>query len=188
MIRQLNIIGALALIFATQNVWAQNHSDVLFFADSGSIVFLSNAPLEDIQAQSNDLQGVIDMVNNTFAFTVEIKSFQGFNSELQRTHFNENYLESDRHKEAKFTGKIIEKIDFSIPGDFTIRAKGNLDIHGVKQERIIKVKIQSDGEKLIANAYFTVLLAEHDISVPKVVYQKISQEIQVFIDVQLSRR
>ncbi len=54
-----------------------------------------------------------------------MESFQGFNSTLQREHFNENYIESDKYPEARFSGKVIEDIDFSKDGTYIIRAKGN---------------------------------------------------------------
>ncbi|HMQ63788.1 MAG TPA: hypothetical protein PKE06_24100, partial [Flavilitoribacter sp.] len=59
--------------------------------ETGKISFKSDAPLELIEAASNELKGVIDPGRNGFAFSVNIQSFQGFNSPLQREHFNENY-------------------------------------------------------------------------------------------------
>ncbi|HTF27318.1 MAG TPA: hypothetical protein VK625_00660, partial [Flavitalea sp.] len=58
--------------------------------------FTSNADLELIKAASNKVQGLIDPATNQFAFSVDVKSFQGFNSELQREHFNEKYMESEK--------------------------------------------------------------------------------------------
>ena len=65
------------------------------------------------------------------------RSFKGFNSPVQQEHFYENYIEDDKFPRSSFQGKIIEKIDANLTGDFNVRAKGILDIHGVKQERII---------------------------------------------------
>src|SRR5260221_6383640 len=78
-----------------------------FITSDGEIKFASKAQLEMIKASSNKLHGIIDPATNKFAFLVSIPSFQGFNSELQRKHFNENYLESDKFAMAKFSGKII---------------------------------------------------------------------------------
>ena len=50
--------------------------------------FTSDAELELIKAASGETRGLIDPVTNQFAFSVEIKSFKGFNSALQREHFN----------------------------------------------------------------------------------------------------
>ena len=60
--------------------------------EHGKVSFLSEAPLELIKAASDKLKGAIDKTQNTFAFAVDIHSFKGFNSDLQREHFHENYM------------------------------------------------------------------------------------------------
>lgn len=145
----------------------------------GEVSFTSDAPLELIQARSTEIKGLINTSGKAFAFTVPIKSFQGFNSPLQREHFNENYMETNKYPDAVFSGKIIEDIDFSQPGRHTIRAKGILKIHGVEQERILKSILQIEKDKLFIESEFTVLLKEHDITIPKIVHQKIAEEIAV---------
>ena len=171
-----------AILLLCGNSWAQD----FYKLEEGKIHFKSDAPLELIEAASNNLRGLINPRDNTFAFSVKLNTFQGFNSPLQREHFNENYLESKKYPEATFTGKIIEHIDLSQPGNYTIRAKGKLNVHGVEQERIIKSEVVSSGNTLEVSSNFTVLLEEHNIRIPKIVYQKIAEEIQVHIHATLS--
>ncbi len=152
-----------------------------FKCKDGHVEFNSNAPLEVITASSEELTGIIDVSNKTFGFIVRMRSFEGFNASLQREHFNENYMESTRYPRGSFKGKIIEDVDFSVPGERTIRAKGVLSLHGVERERIIKavMKVQPDGIRL--ESWFTILLADHDIRIPKVVNEKIAEEIDVIV-------
>lgn len=152
---------------------------------TGSIQFKSEAPLELIEARSTQLLGAINPANQTFAWSVDVLSFSGFNSTLQREHFNENYLESSRYPKATFAGKIIEKIDFDKDGVYSVRAKGKLNVHGVEQERIIKGQLERKGRKLHISASFSVPLTDHNITVPKIVYQKIAQEILITVDADL---
>ena len=149
---------------------------------NGNVSLKSVATLELIQAKSNKLRGLIDTESQTFAWTVEITSFQGFNSPLQREHFNENYMESVRFPKASFTGKIIEKIDFEATGVQSVRAKGKLTLHGIEQERIIKSQLENRGGKLYVTSTFTVPVADHNIEIPKIVHQKIAEEIQVTVE------
>lgn len=146
---------------------------------NAQIDFTSNAQLELIKAASNTVRGLIDPTTNQFAFTIDVNSFQGFNSTLQREHFNEKYLESEKYPKATFSGKIIEQVDFLSDGAYDIRAKGDLDIHGVKQTRIIKGKISIKNGTLKVNATFDVPLSDHNISIPTVVSQKIATQINV---------
>lgn len=155
----------------------------IYSSDNGLVTFSSDAPLEMIQAQSSELKGVIDTQKRTFAFSVVLTSFEGFNSPLQREHFNETYLESERFPKASFAGKIIEKVDLTQSGDYTIRSKGILSIHGVEQERIIRSQVHSKPDNgLEVKSSFTILLDDHDIRIPKVVNQKIAQEIKVDVE------
>lgn len=155
----------------------------LYRSDEGKVEFTSDAPLELIKASSESMKGVVDPVENTFAFIVDINSFEGFNSDLQRTHFNENYLESSKYPRATFTGKIIEKINWDAQGEFNLRAKGFLNIHGIKRERIIPSTLELFPDRAFIRSEFTVPLDEHDIDIPKIVAQKISEEIKVIIEV-----
>lgn len=159
--------------------------DGVFTCENGKVGFKSDAPLEVIQAKSNKLRGAIDTTKQTFAWTVEIKTFEGFNSPLQREHFNENYMESKKYPKASFAGKIIESVDFHKEGTYSVRAKGKLNIHGVEKERIIKSQMEIKGKKIRVHATFTVPLTDHNITIPKVVYQKIAEEIEVTVDAEL---
>ena len=69
-----------------------------------------------------------------------------------------------------------------------MRAKGKLSIHGVEQERIIKSQLENKGGKLYITASFTVPIVEHDITIPKIVHQKIAEEIQVTIEAVLQKQ
>lgn len=148
----------------------------------GKIEFNSDAPLEIINAKSGELRAVIDPANGNFAFSVRNSSFRGFNSVLQEEHFHESYMESHRYDVSSFMGKIIEKIDFTKGGTFTIRAKGKLSVHGLERERIIQSVVQINGSKMNVKSTFMVPLVEHNISIPKLVHQKIAEEIQVKIN------
>jgi polyisoprenoid-binding protein YceI len=125
------------------------------------------------------LRGLIDVQKKNFAFRVKMQSFEGFNSALQKEHFNENYIESDKFPEATFSGKIIEDVDFSRDGTYVLRAKGNFTVHGVSQERIIKSDVQVKEGRMQLKSAFSVLLADHNIPIPKVVKDKLSSEINV---------
>lgn len=146
-----------------------------------TVSFFSDAPKELISASSSALRGILDLQKKTFAFKVGIGSFMGFNSPLQREHFNENYMETSLFPEASYTGKIIEDINLTKDGSYTIRTKGKLRIHGVEQERIIRSVVSSRNGKMSVKSDFSVLLSDHDIKIPKVVNNKLAPEISVSV-------
>ena len=170
------IIFFCLLILFSSNVSAP---PVLYGITSGSITFRSDAPLELIKAISTELKGIFNAEKKQFAFTLNVNSFKGFNSPLQREHFNENYLESNKYPRASFEGKIIEDIELNKNGLYSIRAKGNLTVHGITQERIIKCELSIKNNVVSIKSNFTVLLADHNITIPKVVHEKLASEIKV---------
>jgi YceI-like domain len=160
----------------------------LYQITSGKISFRSDAPLEIIRASSTDLIGLIDNSKKNFSFKINVHSFQGFNSPLQKEHFNENYMESDKYPEASFKGKIIEDIDLTVDGTYQVRTKGILTIHNVPQERIIQSDVTVKKNIITIHSAFTVLLTDHNIPIPMVVNQKLANEIKVEINATLEPR
>ena len=153
----------------------------LYFTDSGQVDFTSDAPLEMIKAASDNLAGVLNLEDRSFSFSIPMNSFQGFNSALQKTHFNENYLETEKYPKSTFNGKIIEEVNFRSSGTLKIRAKGKLVIHGIEQDRIIRCTIKISPGRISVDSDFTVLLEDHDITIPSIVQQKIAEVIDVSI-------
>ena len=161
--------------------------DGMYTGKAGTVSFTSDAPLELISAQSTQLSGAINPETNGIAFSARINSFQGFNSSVQREHFMENYMESTKYPVATFSGKLIETIPFSEQGQYDVRVKGVLNIHGVSMEGIIPGTLIISKDALEIHATFTVPLKDHDINVPKLLSQKIAESIYVQIDMTLEK-
>jgi hypothetical protein len=173
----MSFYKTILLLFCFVGVMQASSQQILDMK-SGEIVFTSAAPLETIKAKSNRMLGIMDLTSNKFAFSVDILSFQGFNSELQREHFGENYMETDRFPKATFQGKLIDKFNPGLAKQ-VIRAKGQFEIHGVAKERIIDVEITKFGDGYKIKSDFNVSLVEHNINIPKIVFQRIAEIIQI---------
>lgn len=157
----------------------------IFITKSGTVKFISDAPLERIEAVSKRMSIALNTTQRSIAISIPIISFEGFNSPLQKEHFHENYLESTTYPKGVFSGKIIEEIDLKKPGEYKIRVKGKLEIHGVEKERIISGNIKVTPSGITLSSKFEIPIADHEIMVPKVVYQKISEIIKVEISADL---
>ena len=160
-------------------IYASIAQTTIFKVQSGRVDFKSEAPLELIKASSNQLVGLLDTKSKNFAFKIYMKSFDGFNGATQKEHYNENYIESDKFPEASYQGKLIDEIDFTKEGIYTVRTKGRLLIHGVEQERIIKSELTVTKDKMLLKSNFMVLLSDFNIPIPKVVSMKLANEIDV---------
>ncbi|GEM_PF-1291507 len=157
-----------------------------FVSTSGRIDFVSDAPLEIINAWSVALRGLLEP-SGAFAFSVNMASFQGFNSGLQRQHFQENYLEISRFTKATFEGHLIESPELSKPGTYPVRVRGQLTIHGVTRERILPGSIQVMPDKsLELSTTFDIPLLDHGINIPKIMHQKIAESVRVTVNARLA--
>jgi len=172
----------IVLLLASLGFTAIAQAPTVFSTRNGKAYFLSDAPLEMISASSTSLIGLLNIEDRRFSFSIPVKTFEGFNSALQQTHFNADYLETDSYPQATFKGKIIEEVDLGVPGQYRIRAKGKLDIHGLDNDRIIRCDVNVEPGVIRVKASFTVFLDTHDIKIPSIVNQKIAEEIQVEID------
>lgn len=168
------LIGLLSFMMLS----ASAHAQVLS-TTKGEITFFSNAPLEDISAKNSRVISMINQGSKELVVRVPVNQFE-FPNKLMQQHFNENYLESERYPYATFKGKITDEIDFSKPGTYDATAVGVLSIHGVEQKRTLKGKmaIASDGSVQLTTG-FSVALADHKIDIPKLVFKKIAEVVDV---------
>lgn len=171
------------LFVSVSSLYAQK-----FIGKTGKASFTSDAPMELINAASNELVGILNTTDRTFAFSIVITSFKGFNSELQREHFNENYMESDKYPKASFTGTIVENVDFSKDGTYQVNAKGKLNIHGVTVERTIPATIITKAGKPSISSKFTVKLVDHKIEIPTIVMKKVAEEVYITINIDVLKQ
>jgi YceI-like domain len=172
---------SLLLIMAYAVFGTADQTGPVYLISKSQVQFRSEAPLELINAGSNKLKGALDPAARSFAFTIDMASFDGFNSPLQKEHFTENYIESKKYPKATFSGRIIEEDDFTKDGIYTLRAKGKLNIHGVERERIIKGDLTVKKGVIQVKSNFTVQLADHGIKIPRIVYEKLASEIKITI-------
>jgi polyisoprenoid-binding protein YceI len=160
----------------------------IYEVTNGIVYFHSEAQTELIRATSKSLIGAVDLSKRTFLFKINMASFAGFNNPLQKEHFNENYMESDRFPLATYSGKIIEETDLTKDGDYYIRAKGKLTIHGVAHQQIIKCHIICKKGKIKVQADFIVMLADYNINIPRIVSDKLSEEINISVNAGLESK
>jgi hypothetical protein len=143
----------------------------------GDVSFFSSAPIEDITATNDKARGMFDPTTGDAAFLIPIKDFQ-FKKSLMREHFNENYMESKRFKEASFVGKVFGYV----PGKSTpAKAEGDLKIHGVSKRVTVQGTIRQEDNKLCMEAVFPVKVADYGIEIPTLLFRNIAEEVEVTV-------
>lgn len=145
-----------------------------------NVKFFSSAPLEDIEAVTQNGTSVLTTTKNEFFFLVPIKSFT-FKSSLMQEHFNENYMESDKYPDARFQGKISENIDWKKDGTYNVTVTGKLTIHGEAKDRTIPGTITIKNGNVSIQAKFDVSCKEHGIKIPSMMTEKIAEVVAVTV-------
>ncbi|MGQ1785286.1 MULTISPECIES: YceI family protein [unclassified Saccharicrinis] len=174
----LNKVFVIILLFFAGHKIAQAQ----IYNGTGTVDFFSVAPLETIKASSDQLRGLLNLENQTFAFVLSVQSFEGFNSPLQKEHFNEHYLETKKYPKTEFSGKMIGMDECGEPCKKTIYAKGKLKLHGITRVITVPVSIERKDGIINATADFKVLLYNFDITVPRILESKIAPEISVRVN------
>jgi len=148
-----------------------------YSALNGNIRFFSKAPLEDIEAETNKVKAALDMETGDLLFIVPINTFE-FEKSLMQKHFNEQYLESDKYPEARFSGKLIPvpETGFSA-ADVAIR--GEIEIHGVKKKWVTTARLINSGGEIHGSSVFHLRLEDFNIKIPRMVIKNIAEEVEV---------
>lgn len=150
----------------------------LYACKNARVSLFSSAPIEDIAATSTTGTSAFNAANGDFAFSVNIVSFQ-FKKSLMQDHFNSEYLESDKFPKAIFKGKIQQHINTAQNGTYPVTAVGELDVHGVKQNRTLQGSITVNNGAVSVASEFMVKCADHNIQIPKIVFHNIAESIQI---------
>jgi polyisoprenoid-binding protein YceI len=168
--RMLIFICAMSVVFLAN---AQRYKSV-----SSNVKFYSKAPLEDIEAVNVHASSIVDLGAGTGVFSVPIKKFE-FEKKLMQEHFNENYLESDKYPNGIFSCTFEPKQLQA--GLNTVRASGEMTIHGVKQNIHVTGKMFLEDNKLKVDAEFPINLADYKIKIPKAVFYNIAETVLVTV-------
>jgi polyisoprenoid-binding protein YceI len=100
---------------------------------------------------------------------------------MRNRHMRDNYLEVGKYPYATYKGRI-ERVAPSSAGGFKVTASGSLTIHGVSHDREIACDVSPEGSGYEAHCAFDVLLSDYDIEIPKIMFLKLANEIQLALD------
>lgn len=176
-------------LFVCYTLYAQEYQ--VEQSSENLVKFISDAPIEDFEGITNEIDGYLYTEKPDFSgetelyFEVDLLSLDtGIG--LRNRHMRENYFETDKYPKASFGGyiKSVEKI-----GDdkYNVVVSGKLKIHGVEKDREITGVIQKDKKSLFVHTDFIVLLSDHKIDIPGVMFYKIDEDMQLVLDFKLKK-
>ena len=153
----------------------QKDTIVSFSTKKGSIKFVSPTDA-DVSAINNEVSSKISATGD-IRFSLLFKGFQFKYAEMQ-THFNEEYVESEKYPRASFTGTIqnIKSIDFNKEGKYTAKVVGTLTMHGVTKPVQTSAILTIGKGKIAATATMSINMSDFKIDASAVT-EKVDLEI-----------
>lgn len=157
-----------------------------YFSKTARIHFLSEAPLEKIEASNHNAMVVLDASTGQMEWSVLIKGFQ-FQKALMQEHFNENYMESHKYPKGLFKGTLLNRNDVNLTkdGKYAVNVRGELTLHGVTQPLITSGWITVQAGKVTASSSFDIAVADYQIEIPKLVRDNIAKVVRVSVSADL---
>lgn len=149
---------------------------------SASIDFFSDAPLEDISARNTHVTAAVDLLSQQLAFVATMKEFV-FPDGLMQSHFNENFVESEKFPRATFSGRILNLPAGGLPatGSVPVEVDGELTMHGVKRRVKVPGTLEMVDRQLVDKARFSVAPADYKIEIPALVKEHIAKSVAITV-------
>ena len=153
----------------------QKDTIISFSTKKGAIKFVSPTDA-DVNAVNNEVSSKISATGD-IRFSLLFKGFQFKYAEMQ-THFNEEYVESEKYPRASFTGTIqnIKSIDFTKDGKYTAKVVGTLTMHGVTKPVQTTATLNISKGKIAATATMSINMSDFKIDASAVT-EKVDLEI-----------
>ncbi|MEO5975692.1 MAG: YceI family protein [Chryseolinea sp.] len=151
-----------------------------YVATQSDVSFFSHATIEDITADNTKSSAIFDSSTGSIAFVIPISEFR-FAKALMQEHFNERYLETEKFPKATFQGKL-DGYQHSTTGRQNVTAIGKLNIHGVTKDVSIPGTVVKQDNKILMKSKFIIKLVDYKVTIPKLMWQKIAEQVEVSTD------
>lgn len=166
------------------------NSQQKFLTKTGEVVFEASVPsFEEVKAINKAVTAILNTANGEFASLILVKGFR-FKNALMEEHFNENYAESNTYPKATFKG-VIKDFDSSELSSNEVQKtlEGTLTFHGQSQKlQNVKVILSKKDNIIYMRGEFTTKASDYNIKIPKVVSNKVTNEVEVDFQFQLIKK
>ncbi len=173
------------ILFLSLNIFSQTK----YVTKTGEVVFeASVSSFEEVKAVNRSVTAIIDTDSGEFAALVLVKGFR-FKNALMEEHFNENYAESDKYPKAIFKGNLEGFTMDKLQSNSLVRISGILTFHGIsKKLESIPLKVSNEGDLIKMSGSFKVKASDFNIKIPKIVSDKVSETVEVFLNFILEKK
>lgn len=157
------------------------------------VVFVSSTTLDEFEGVTDRIDGYVlldgegvrasrELGSTELYFEVDLASIDtGIG--LRNRHMRENYLEVEEHPYATMAASI-DRIE-AAEGGFKVVATGEFSVHGVTRERTVECLALATGGGFDVRCVFPVLLEQHDIEIPRIMFMKLAPQVRLELSFRL---
>jgi polyisoprenoid-binding protein YceI len=168
--------------------WAR--ADILRFrltADGSQIRTSIDDPFGNVvngtfRLSGGEARGDVERLAETasVSLTIDTSSYNS-NIGLRDQDVQEYYLEVKQYPTIRFesTGVVNAERPRSNTEPWLITFKGSLELHGVKREIMLPVRVFYQGSKIVAQGQFRLLLENFNIAAPRLLFVKAGNTVLV---------
>lgn len=151
-----------------------------FMTRTGYVEFHSTVPLHSFNGKSKHLVGKISMPDSTVDFYVDLTTLKTGIGKRDRDM--RKTLNTEKFPFAEFYGKLLTPVDLSDTTVQPARVRGEFKVHGISDKVTIEGSLKPTGEGLRIEASWILLLKDHDIEPPGILFYKVDQEQKIHIN------
>jgi polyisoprenoid-binding protein YceI len=135
-----------------------------------------------VRLREGEARGDIDRLHETSSVVLEIDA-RTYNSNigLRDQDVQKYYLKVEQYPSIRFDSTRVEKIERSNsptePMQLTVR--GRLEIHGVRRELVIPVRLFYQTNRIVAHGNFRFVLEQFNIKIPQLLFLKAGNQVEV---------
>lgn len=199
--RVLSVLSAVSVLTVASVSSAQSRGFVVRNDGGSRVQFVSDAPLETITGVTSSVSGTVqadpaNVASTRATVSMSVPSLRT-GVDLRDEHLRgASWLDAARFPNASFELVRVDGTGALAPNaNQTVRIVGRLSLHGVTREVSTTARVRFmpwtaelgatpgvDGDVLRVQSSFTVRLTDFGVSVPTLVRLKVSNEIQVSVD------
>ncbi len=185
----VNIILSFLILFLNSTFLAQEYR--VDKNGNNKVTFISETTLESFEGVSNKIDGYLALesfekfITSKLYFEVDLNTLDtGIG--LRNRHMRENYLETDKYRYAFYEGKLSD-IKLIKGDEYFIESDGMMFIHGVNKKIKVAGKLNINDEGWLLSSEFSILLSDYNIEIPKVMFMKLNNKVQVKLSINLKK-
>lgn len=156
-----------------------------------TVLFISSASIEVVEGRTDRIDGYVVLDGERvepgepsgptgFYLEVDLASLDtGLG--LRNRHMRNNYLEVKEFPYAFFEG-TIQDVEGLGGERLRVWGVGTMEIHGVSRDMRIPCDLSPEADGYRTHCSFEVLLSDFDITIPKIMFLKLANEIRLELD------